>query len=143
MDQRELIARVLAANNLTVIATVNKDNKPEDAVIAFAENEKFEIIFGTYNFSRKYINIQTNPNIAMAIGWSSMETVQYEGTAQELTPGEELEEAKRVLKTKNPSSERFESHPEQRYFKVTPTWIRYSNFEAEGEPHIFELTNFS
>jgi hypothetical protein len=56
---KKKILDFLGENKLTVISTVDsQNNKPEAAVVAFAEKENLELIFGTSNTSRKYKNIQ-------------------------------------------------------------------------------------
>ena len=110
---------------LCVISTVHADqNTPESACIAFAETENLELIFGTSNLSRKYKNIQANPDISFVIGWDpSTGTVQYEGVAQELGESE-TESYKEMMLLKNKQTEKFRTRSDQRYFIVTPTWIR-------------------
>ncbi|MDO8529952.1 MAG: pyridoxamine 5'-phosphate oxidase family protein [bacterium] len=128
MDIEEAKKRIrdfMKENMLTVISTVDVDgNKPESAVIAFAERENFELIFGTSNTTRKYRNLQKNPNVSFVIGWdSNTGTVQYEGVARELSR-EESPTYSSILIAKNPRSEKFVHKEDQRYFLVKPTWIR-------------------
>lgn len=128
MDIQEAKKRItdfMRENTLTIIATVDlENNKPESAVIAFAETENFEIIFGTSNTTRKYKNLQKNPHVSFVIGWDSeMGTVQYEGIAQELSRGESVPYSS-ILIAKNPRSEKFFHREDQRYFLVKPIWIR-------------------
>lgn len=118
----------------TVISTSGNNGQPEAALIGFGDTEDLELIFGTYNSSKKYKNLQENSRVAFVIGWDSSEytTVQYEGIATELF-GDEQEKYVSLFHQKTPSSARYQSHPEQRYFKVTPTWIRYSDLSGEEE----------
>lgn len=135
-EQKTKILEFLQKQLLTVISTVH-DNGPQGAVISFAENENLELFFGTFNTTRKYVNIKNNPKVAFVIGWSLDEviTVQYEGVATELE-GEESVAASQKIITKNPGSARFVNDPRQRYFKVTPSWMRYSALK-KGE--VFEV----
>jgi pyridoxine/pyridoxamine 5'-phosphate oxidase len=130
------ILSFLHTQTLTVIGTVGPDAKPESAVIAFAETENLELIFGTPNSTRKYKNLQTNPNVAFVIGWdeTTRTTVQYEGVAKELV-GDEAKQYAEAMAAKNPASRKFMSRPDQRYFLVKPTWIRYTS-----QDEIFEIT---
>lgn len=129
MNQEEIKKNVLAFiknYQLTVISTVDVEtNKPESAVIGFAEKENLELVFGTSNTSRKYKNLQKNTNVSFVIGWShEFGTVQYEGVAQELT-GEEAVEGGNVLANKNEKVRRFLTKENQRFFLVKPTWVRF------------------
>jgi pyridoxine/pyridoxamine 5'-phosphate oxidase len=131
MIEEETKARILdflKSNKLTVIATVDEEqNKPEAAVIAFAEKKNLELIFGTLIKSRKYKNLQSNRNVSFVIGWTDEEgTVQYEGVARELA-GEEALEHGRILADKNENARAFLTKENQRYFLVSPTWIRFTD----------------
>lgn len=134
----KIILDFLKQHTLAVIATVGTDSKPESAVVGISETEDLEVIFGTSNVSRKYQNLQSNPHVSFTIGWDDQDTitVQYEGRAQELSASE-IEKAKAAHLKKIPTSAKFLERPDQRYFKVTPTWVRYSNFRGNN---IFEVT---
>lgn len=45
MDQRDLILEFIKRHQLTVIATVSPEGRPESAVIEFGQTDKLEIIF--------------------------------------------------------------------------------------------------
>ena len=142
MNKKQLISQYIASQILGVIATVNQDNNPQAALVALTEVDTLGLIFGTYNTSRKYRNILKNPHIAVVFGNSPEEaiTVQYEGIAEELS-GVELERCRTLHIAKNPRSAKYADKPEQRYFKIKPTWIRY--VDLASNPNIeFEVTEF-
>ncbi len=122
---KDKILKFISKQTLTVISTIDIGGvKPESAVIAFAENENLEIVFGTSNKTRKYKNLQKNSHVSFVIGWDSeVGTVQYEGTAKELSREEYLPYAN-ILIAKNPRSEKFVQKEDQKYFLVKPIWIR-------------------
>lgn len=125
---------------LGVIATVNTKGNPEAALIALTETDTLELIFGTYKSSRKYSNLIQHPHVAVVFGHDMKEgiTIQYQGIASEVT-GSEMERCRELHITKNPHVRKHAEKPEQRWFKITPTWIRYSNLAVK--PHEeFELT---
>lgn len=76
--------------------------------------------------------------MAVAIGWDDLRTVQYEGTASELH-GDELEECKSLHLTKNPGSAISADLVTERYFKIAPEWIRYTDVSTYPE-YSFELS---
>jgi general stress protein 26 len=119
------IREFVKSHQLTVISTVDVDNnKPESAVIGFAEKENLDLVFGTSNKSRKYKNLQKNKNVSFVIGWShDIGTVQYEGVAHELSGVEASENAEFIV-NKNTVTKKFLAREDQRYFLVKPTWIR-------------------
>jgi nitroimidazol reductase NimA-like FMN-containing flavoprotein (pyridoxamine 5'-phosphate oxidase superfamily) len=126
-EKKLLILAFIKTQTLTVLSTVG-DGKPESAVIAFGETENLELIFGTSNTARKYKNLQNDPHVAFAIGWDpdAYMTVQYEGTARELA-GDEAKKYSAAFAVKNPRVAKYASLPDERYFLVTPTWIRYTS----------------
>jgi len=125
MDKRE-IYDFIKRQKITVISTISKDNKPESAVIEFAETENLDLIFDTFSTSRKYKNLKENPYASFVIGWDENITVQYEGVASEIK-GEELETYKAIYFAKNSRAKRWEERENITYFKVIPKWIRYSD----------------
>ena len=133
-DQKTKLLAFLQSHRLTVISTVDGNN-PESALIAFAETENGEIIFGTSDTTRKYKNIQANNNVSFVIGLDDKDsrmTVQYEGVARELA-GNEAATYSAMLVAKNPASGKFLKDEHQKYFLVTPTWVRYANYSAIHE----------
>jgi hypothetical protein len=73
--------------------------------------------------SRKYKYINANPNVSFVIGWDFNGTVQYEGEARELSDAE-VESYVEIMTLKNKQLEKFRSRPDQRFFIVSPKWIR-------------------
>ena len=123
---KEKIRALLKSHQFGVIATIDVDNnKPESAVVAFAEKEDFSLIFGTSNKTRKYKNLQKNQNVSFVIGWSHQTgSIQYEGIAQELSDEEAMKQGEFVV-LKNKQSNKFILKENQKYFLVTPVWIRF------------------
>lgn len=138
MDQKQKILEFSKTQMLCVISTVSPDGKPEAALVGIAETDNFEFIFGTSDTSRKYKNLQQNSHVAIVIGHDAKErrTVQIEGVATELE-GAEADTYRDILLTKNPFAKKFAEKPDQKWFKVQPTWARYTNFADHEE---FEIT---
>lgn len=136
---KETILAFIKTKIHTVISTCGATKKPESALIGFGETEKLELIFGTFNTSRKYKNLKEHNAVAFVIGWDDdYISVQYEGHAIELTK-KEAEPYLVLYHKKVPSAKVYHSHPAQTYWKVTPTWIRYSDL-SETEEHVYELS---
>ncbi|MBP9719476.1 MAG: pyridoxamine 5'-phosphate oxidase family protein, partial [Candidatus Levybacteria bacterium] len=95
------------------------------------------LIIGTANTSRKYRNIIQNNKVALVIGgWEDHITIQYEGVAIELA-GEEKEKLTEIYLTKIPEVKKYALRPEQRFFKIIPSWIRCTGYSKEAE--VFEV----
>jgi general stress protein 26 len=129
---KEFLYNFIKQHNLAVISTLSEDNKPEAALVGFAISKDLEIVFDTVKTSRKYKNLLQNRNVAVVIGWDNETTVQYEGIATELN-GAEAEYYKEIYFEIYPDGrERAKTWPHIVHFKITPKWIRYSDFNEGG-----------
>ena len=131
---KQKILDFIKKKNLMVLSTTNSKGNSESAVIAFSETEKLELIFGTFNNTRKYKNLLSNQNVSVVIGWDEKEniTLQYEGISKEVKD-KEFQECRDIQLKKNPNSKAYAFEKEQRYFKIVPKWIRYSDLSKEKE----------
>lgn len=128
---------VFEANTLLVISSVWKE-EPQSALVAFSFNDKFELMIGTFVEMRKYRNITNTSAVSAVIGWGDDEkTVQYEGVATELVGAERVERVEEHLK-RLPEAEIYSTMENERYLKIQPKWIRYTDLQAVPEL-IFEL----
>jgi len=125
MNKNDFLYRYIHKRMIGVLATFGSNGYPESAVMEFGDTKNLELIFDTLSTARKYKNLRNNPKVAFVIGWEDWTTVQYEGIAMELH-GKELAEYKKIMFAKNPDFQKWEKLADMTYFKVTPTWIRYS-----------------
>lgn len=138
MDKKNQILNFLKKHTLAVIATVGAQDAPEAAAIEFGFTDEFEIIFDTFEKSRKYKNILQNNKVALVVGWDDDVTVQYEGEAFVIN-GHEEEKLKQVYFAKNPRAKKWEKGEGMRYIKIVPTLIRYSDLTKDPW-EVFEVT---
>lgn len=126
---------------MATVSTVDTiTNTPQSALVAFAETNNLEILFETFVETRKYQNLQANNKVSFTIGWDPNEqiTVQYEGEAQ-LVEKEQIEDYRKIfLAKKTPCTKKFLLNPRARLYKVTPIWIRYSDYK-DDQPIIIEI----
>jgi uncharacterized pyridoxamine 5'-phosphate oxidase family protein len=135
---KDFVFKFIKNYDLGVVSTISL-NKPESALVGIAVSKDLEIIFDTVKTSRKYQNLLQNPSVAVVIGWDNETTVQYEGIATELT-GTDAQYYKEIYFEVYPDgSERDKTWPDIVHFKISPKWIRYSNF---NEPVTIEEMNF-
>jgi general stress protein 26 len=133
---KELVYQFINQQKLGIVSTVNNSNKPESALVGIAISVNLEVVFDTVKTSRKYLNILHNSNVAMVAGWSDEVTVQYEGTAEVLGDDREADNLREVYFRAYPDGrERAETWPGLVHIKITPRWIRYSNF---NEPQLIK-----
>jgi uncharacterized protein YhbP (UPF0306 family) len=136
-DNRRKVMRFLKSHHLAVIATQNKEkNKPESALIAFVEDENFCLYFQTGKYTRKAKNLGTNLHVSLVIGLTleDMATIQYEGKVDVLQDPQLIVECKRrFLEKKSPTTVKHLERADALFYKVTPTWIRFSD-DTKGGP---------
>jgi pyridoxine/pyridoxamine 5'-phosphate oxidase len=129
IDLREWVSSLekIRHHRLAVVATVSADNEPEAALVGFAITDQFELIFDTLDRTRKCQNLRASSKIAVVIGWDEEISIQYEGRADEPS-GAELDRLKKVYYKVYPDGPARQQWPGITYFRIRPSWVRYSNF---------------
>ena len=136
-DAAELLS-FMRSYPLAVEASVSAEGAPQAAVVGIAVSDRYEVFFDTTDQTRKLANLRRDPRIAFVIGPVGAErTVQYEGTADE-PGGAELERLQQVYFAAFPDGPERQSWPGITYVRVTPNWIRYSDFTRDP-PEIVEF----
>jgi pyridoxine/pyridoxamine 5'-phosphate oxidase len=125
MQSKQGILSFIDSKSLMTLATINNDGNPESAVVGFGQTDEFELIFSTSWLSRKAKNILNNQNVAVIIGWDDQGTVQYEGSARALS-GDKIKKYSELYFQKNPKARLYKHDPNQRYFLITPRWLRFT-----------------
>lgn len=134
------VSKFFDENDTCVLATVSADGKPQAATVGFSHGQDFSIIIATNKNTRKYQNLQNSSKVAVVVSVIAPKTVQYEGLAKEVTV-EELGKRLERHFAKVPASKKFAGDSDQKYFVITPTWLRFTDYSAP-EP-IFETKDFS
>jgi pyridoxine/pyridoxamine 5'-phosphate oxidase len=114
---------------LGVISSLSSSGSVQSALVGIAVTPDLEIIFDTVKTSRKYSNLIGNPACSLVAGWNGEQTLQYEGNATELN-GTELQRCQATYFKAWPDGPWRMAWPGIVYFCVRPTWIRYSDFDA-------------
>jgi pyridoxine/pyridoxamine 5'-phosphate oxidase len=130
MNRAELLT-FLRAHRYAVQASTAADGAPQAAVIGVAVTDALEIVFDTLRTTRKAVNLLRDGRVALVVGWDDSRTVQLEGVTDE-PHGEELERLKATYFAKFPDGYEREKWPDITYFRVRPTWARYSDFRPGG-----------
>lgn len=135
----DTVKQFLAEFDDCVIATVNADGKPEAATVGFSHDEKMCIVVGTNGKTRKAVNLETNQSIALVVGFEGVRTLQFEGIAKQLSQQELSSRLEQHFK-KIPSVRSFSKDSNQRYYLITPTWLRFTDYTKK--PITFETKEF-
>jgi uncharacterized protein YhbP (UPF0306 family) len=136
---RENVAKFVAMTKAELVAFIGKQRhgvqasvaaagQPQAAVVGIAVTDAAELIFDTLSSTRKCANLRRDPRIAFVIT-DDERTVQYEGLADEPT-GAELDRCKAIYFRKFPDGPTRLAWPGITYFRVRPTWIRFSDFSG-------------
>jgi hypothetical protein len=119
----------MRAQPWAVEASVTPQGAPQAAVIGVAITDRWELLFDTVSQSRKHQNLIANPRVAFVIGWEHERTVQYEGIA-ELPTEAELPGVQAYYFDRFPDGPTRQTWPGLVYWRVRPTWIRYSDLNV-------------
>lgn len=135
----------LSAHRLAVASSVSRDGSPESALVYMVPTQDLELIFYTLQTARKCENLRRDGRISLVVGWpqegertSHQDTVQYEGIAREQFD-DSRERAKALYLASLPENSGMATWPGLTFFKVSPTWIRFSSY---GKPWRVEEMRF-
>jgi len=130
MDRSELVT-FIHKRGLAVVATRGPDGAPQAALVGVAATDQAEIIFDTSASSRRYRNVQANPDVALVVGWDDEVTVQCEGRADILT-GVERSRCLRAYFDQYPDGRRRAQDPDIVHVRIRPHWVRYSDYRPDS-----------
>jgi len=133
------VLEFLRRHTMAVEATVCPSGRAQAAAIGIVVTDELEVFFDTTATSRKAHNLRLHPAIALVVGWDEADgrTVQYEGVADEPV-GPELARLKERYFARFPQGREREQWPDIAYFRVRPSWIRFTDFN-QAEPLVLEL----
>lgn len=137
-DVKSALFEFARNHKLCVISTAANDF-PESALIGFVINKDLELVFNTETTTKKYKNLKVNPNVSIIIGFGeNLKTLQCTGVAKELEGSEEG----KILSAYADNLEFFRRWKIKyiKYFKVSLTWVRLSDYN-EYPPKVIELQN--
>lgn len=128
---RDQLLRFLQVQRLGIVASISPAGDPQSAVVGIAVTDRLEIVFDTLNSTRKCDNLRRLPKASVAIGWDQEITVQFEGLADEPS-GAELARITACYFGVYPDGVVRQRWEGITYFRIRPTWIRYSDFNSGG-----------
>lgn len=129
---RDELLDFLGEHKYGVEATVNAQGMPQAALVGFVVNDQLELFFDTFSSTRKVANLTRDRRISFVIGGQTTgdeRTVQYEGFV-DAPAGAELDAWKRAYFARHPDALRRSRLTGITYYRVRPSWIRYTNFNA-------------
>ena len=132
-SSRDELLRLTRKRYYAALATSAPDGRPEVAPLRYAVTDEFELVMGTLRSSRKYANLQRNPNVALVI-WDDDFSIQIEGAFDEPV-GVDQERLRRFFSAEFPREARLRAtRPNHLFFRITPAWARYTDLTDEPPP---------
>lgn len=140
---RDELLTWLRSHRYVVQATVSARARPQAAVVGVAVSDSFEIVFDTLTSTRKAVNLLANPALSITFGSLAADasrTVQIDGVAAMLADTDpDRERLVSLYLSVFPDGVERQSWPGLIYVRVTPTWLRDSDYAATP-PRIDEWT---
>jgi len=119
------------------LATATPAGRPEVAPLRYALTDEFELVMGTLRTSRKYTNLQRNPEVAFVV-WDDDFSIQIEGRFDEPV-GTDQERLAHFFASEFPKEALIRAdRPQHVYFRITPTWARYTDL-SDDPPRVLTL----
>jgi len=136
MNHAELLA-FIRRHRLAVVAS-SAAGAPQAAVVGIAVTDELELVFDTLGDTRKARNLRRDGRAAVVIGWDDEQTLQLEGDADE-PAGETLTRLQRCYFQAFPDGPTRLSWPGITYFRIRPSWARFSDFRPDSS-RVIELS---
>ncbi|HSX32614.1 MAG TPA: pyridoxamine 5'-phosphate oxidase family protein [Candidatus Saccharimonadales bacterium] len=135
----------LKNHKFAVLSTATEDAKPWGAAVYYAVDKELNFYFLTHTGSKKYRNLQEQPNAAVTVvDDNAQTTVQAAGTITTIDMGQEHDDAFRTLVGIHPPGQYAWVPPVSKLhngdsvlLKLTPDHLQMSVFyPAQSEPDI-------
>lgn len=128
----------LRRHTLAVLATHAADGAPQAALVGVAITDDFTVVFDTVSDSRKHANLLNDARAALVFSGPGERTVQLEGAASLVSATAPCDAIWReAYFAAWPSCRDHLAWPKIAYWRITPRWLRYSDYDA-SPPAIFE-----
>jgi general stress protein 26 len=138
MDKRDKVLQFLKSERFCVLATADKNSKPEAAMVCFFVKDHLSILLYTDPRSRKAKNLKENRQVSLVIyNLEKKVEIQTDGQAT-ILEGDEAQKAREYILSIDPGQK---PHMKKRpviFILFKPNWIRYCDFSVEPD-EIFEF----
>ena len=138
MEKKDKVLEFLKLERFCVLATADKNSKPEAAMVCFFVKNDLSILLYTDPRTRKAENLKENRQASLVIcNLEKQVEVQTDGKTT-ILEGDEAQKAKEYILSVEPEQE---SHMKKRpviFIHFKPGWIRFCNFGVEPD-EIFEF----
>jgi hypothetical protein len=115
---------------LGVVSSLAPGGAPQSALVGIATTDDFEIVFDTVATSRKHANMLADNRVSLVIAGPAEQTLQLDGHCAEVpvngTTGADFREA--YYRAWPDGRDRL-AWPGIAYWRISPKWARYSDFD--------------
>ena len=128
-NKPELLA-YMRRQKLAVVSSIAADGAPQAALVGVATTDSFELIFDTVTTSRKHGNLLRDRRAAVTFSGPGEQTLQLEGIAcpVSLTGAADASFRETYYRALPDGRDRL-AWPGLCYWRVTPRWARYADFD--------------
>jgi uncharacterized protein YhbP (UPF0306 family) len=124
-DLKKVISSYMKGHFYLSLATINSENpkQPHLSSVVYV-NDGLDLYFGTSATSQKFINLTSNPKVAVTIDeyttdWAELKGIQIEGEA-EVIKEETTAFVYGIYSEKFPMIKSLPAIPDSRFIKITP-----------------------
>ena len=133
MDEiKEQIVNYLSKRKFLTLATTTKKGEPLTHPLAYV-NKGDTLYISTSNQTRKFKNIQQNPNVAYSVyepteHLDEIISVQMQAKATLVTDKEEIKEVMKKMRQKFPLMSDMTKDPDNKVIKISPKICHFSDY---------------
>lgn len=129
-EERRMMLDYMRKHRLAVVSTVSAAGAPQAALVGVAVTDGLEIVFDTVSTSRKHGNLIADSRAAVTFSGPGEQTLQLEGQAQPVDLHADRDLAYRETYYQVwPDGRARRAWPNISYWRITPKWIRYSDYD--------------
>ena len=120
----------MRGHRLAVVSSLGPRGEPQSALVGIAVSTHHEVIFDTTTDTRKHGNLLRDPRASIALTGPGEQTLQLEGMARPVAvDGSADAELRAVYYAAWPDGRDRLKWPNLAYWRIAPTWARYSDFD--------------
>ena len=129
-DEKRMVLDYVRAHRLAVVSSVSASGAPQSALVGVAVTDALEVVFDTVATSRKHRNLSADERAAVTFSGPGEQTLQLEGCARPVHIDDERDAMYReTYYAAWPDGRTRRSWPNIAYWRITPVWIRYSDYD--------------
>lgn len=128
MNKPDLL-NYLRSHKLAVVGSLAEDGAPQAALVGIAMTDDFQVVFDTTSTSRKHANLTRDARASVTFSGPDEQTLQLEGVASSISMIK-AEDAKYLgaYYTAWPDGRDRAKWPKIAYWRITPRWVRFSDY---------------